>query len=68
MITTALVFIVPEEVYPIVYARYVFGSIFILWMPGYTFINALFPTRVTSQTTSLELDATERIALSIGVS
>ena len=58
--TTALVFIVPENAIPIVYARYVFGSIFILFLPGYTFIKALFPTK--------ELDNIERTALSIGMS
>jgi len=60
-ITTGLmVFTIPENAYPIVYARYVLGSIFVLLLPGYNFIKALFPTR--------ELDNIERIALSIGTS
>jgi len=58
--TTALVFAVPEEAYPIVYARYVLGTIFVLFIPGYTFIKALFPTK--------ELDNIERAALSMGMS
>ena len=58
--TTTLVFTVPEDAYPIIYARYVLGSIFILWLPGYTFIKALFPAK--------ELDNIERVALSIGMS
>jgi len=66
--TTIIVFTVPEESYPIVYVRYVFGSVFVLWMPGYTFIRALFPTKVPIQTSSTELDNIERIALSIGMS
>jgi len=67
-ITTIIVFTVPENAYPLVYARYVLGSIFVLWLPGYTFIKALFPTKVPIQTSSTELDTIERIALSIGMS
>jgi hypothetical protein len=58
--TTALIFAVPENAYPIVYARYVLGAIFVLFLPGYTFIRALFPEK--------ELDNIERIALSMGMS
>jgi len=68
IITTILVFTVPEDAYPIVYARYILGSIFVLWLPGYTFIKALFPTKVPIPTSSTELDSIERIALSIGMS
>ena len=58
--TTTLVFTIPEDAYPIVYARYLLGSIFVLALPGYSFIKALFPTK--------ELDNIERAALSIGLS
>lgn len=58
--TMATVFIVPEDAYPIVYIRYILGSIFILWLPGYTLIKALFPKK--------EIDNIERTALSIGTS
>ena len=58
--TTALVFTVPENAYPIVYARYLLGSIFVLFLPGYSLIKALFPTK--------EIDNIERAALSIGMS
>jgi len=58
--TSALVFTVPENAYPIVYARYLLGSIFVLFLPGYSLIKALFPTK--------ELDNIERLALSIGMS
>ena len=56
----SLVFSVPGEAYPLVYARYLLGSLFVLWWPGYAFIKALFPTK--------ELDSVERAALSIGMS
>jgi hypothetical protein len=68
IITTILVFTVPEDAYPFIYARYILGSIFVLWMPGYAFIKALFPTKLPIQTSSPELDNLERIALSIGMS
>ena len=58
--TTTTVFTIPEEAFPIVYARYILGSVFVLLLPGYTLIKALFPTK--------ELDNIERIALSIGMS
>jgi len=58
--TALLVFTIPENAFPLVCARYILGSIFVLWLPGYTFIKALFPQK--------ELDSIERVALSIGMS
>lgn len=58
--TTTTVFTIPENAYPLIYARYILGSIFILFLPGYTFIKALFPAK--------ELDKIERTAISIGMS
>jgi len=66
--TTTLVFTVPENAYPTVYARYVLGSVFVLFLPGYSFIKALFPKNVPIPTKSNELDNIERAALSIGMS
>jgi uncharacterized membrane protein len=49
--------------------RYVLGTIFVLWLPGYTFIKALFPKENQAQIkTTTNLDTVERIALSIGLS
>jgi hypothetical protein len=59
--TVITVFTVPEDAYPIVYIRYVLGSIFVLWLPGFTLIKALFPSKK-------EMDSIERSALSIGLS
>jgi len=58
--TALLVFTIPENAFPQVYARHILGSIFVLWLPGYVFIKALFPEK--------ELDSIERVALSIGMS
>jgi hypothetical protein len=74
--TTLVVFVVPENDFPLVYIRYVLGIIFILWLPGYTFIKALFPQTLPFKralahslgTTEKGLDIIERVALSLGMS
>lgn len=58
--TTTMVFTIPEGTFPIVYIRYILGSIFVLLLPGYSFIKALFPRK--------ELDNVELVALSLGMS
>lgn len=58
--TLAAVYIIPNT-YPAVVFRLVMGSIFILFLPGYVTIQALFPT-------GKELDDIERLALSVGLS
>ena len=58
--TTISVFTISENSYPLIYIRYILGSIFILFLPGYSLIKTLFPTR--------EIDDIERTALSIGTS
>jgi hypothetical protein len=68
------IFTIPEDLQPIVTVRYVLGTIFILWLPGYTFIKALFPQTPTPKPrtglthTIQNLDTIERVALSIGLS
>jgi len=66
--TAISAFTIPEDLFPLVYIRYALGTIFVLWLPGYTFIKALFPTRVPIKTSSEDLDTIERIALSSGMS
>lgn len=67
IITTIVVFLIPEDLYPWIYIRYVLGAIFVLWLPGYTFIKALFP-EWAPKTSEKPLDKIERIALSVGMS
>jgi len=74
--TMLVVFVVPENDFPLVYVRYVLGIIFILWLPGYAFIKALFPQTLPFKralahslgTTENNLDIIERVALSLGMS
>ena len=65
VIITTIIIIANLENTPIIgniikYARYLFGSIFVLFLPGYSLIKALFPLK--------EIDNVERTALSIGMS
>lgn len=69
VVATALsALVIPENAYPIVYVRYTFGAIFILWFPGYSFIRAMFPSESSSKTRGKDSDFMERTALSIGMS
>jgi uncharacterized membrane protein len=43
------------------YGRYVLGGVFVLFLPGFMLISALYPR-------SEDLDELERVALSIGLS
>jgi hypothetical protein len=66
--TLTAVFTIPETAYPLVYIRYALGVIFVLWLPGYAFIKALFPEQLPIETSEKDLDIIERTALSIGMS
>ncbi len=59
MATVLIVFYVVSS--PLLYARYVLGALFILYLPGSMLIEALYPRRE-------DLDGLERLALSIGLS
>ena len=60
--TTVIVFSVPEDFYPIVYLRYVFGAMFIFWLPGYSVIKALFVNRNPTEIKN-SVDFVENIGL-----
>jgi hypothetical protein len=65
---TLVVFAIPENFFPLVYIRYLLGAIFVLWLPGYSFIKLLFPTEDKNKKPSENLDTIIHIALSIGLS
>lgn len=54
------VYVMPSE-YPTVVFRWIVGSIFVFFLPGFAVMQALFPT-------GKQLDDIERFALSVGVS
>ena len=66
--TTLTVFAIPQDWYPLAYVRNVLGVIFVLFLPGYAFTKALFPTKVPIKMSSEGFDIIERVALSIGMS
>jgi hypothetical protein len=66
-ITVALVLTAPEG-FPWNYLRSTFGIIFVLLLPGYAFIKALFPAQMPIKTSTQNLDTIERIALGFGMS
>ncbi|MGA3406644.1 MAG: DUF1616 domain-containing protein [Candidatus Bathyarchaeia archaeon] len=55
--TVLVIAVSPNSFLPV---RWVLGSVFVLFIPGYVAVEALFPTR--------DLDSIERLALSIGLS
>ncbi|MEM3437498.1 MAG: DUF1616 domain-containing protein [Nitrososphaerales archaeon] len=59
-ITIITIYLLPQNP-PFIYLRYAFGSIFILYLPGYSLIEALYPRKE-------DLEGLERLALSIGLS
>jgi hypothetical protein len=66
--TTVTVFTIPENAVPLVYLRSALGIIFVLFLPGFAFIKALFPAKVPIKTSSENMDTIERVALSFGMS
>jgi len=68
LVTTLTVFAVPQDLYPIAYVRNVLGVIFVLFLPGYAFVKAVFQKKVPIKTTSDSFDNIERLVLSIAMS
>jgi len=58
--TLLVIYAVPSEL-PFVALRWALGSVFVLFIPGYVAVEALFPK-------GRELDSIERFALSVGLS
>jgi uncharacterized membrane protein len=58
--TLLVVYALPDD-FPLVVFRWVLGSVFVLFVPGYVVVEALFPK-------GRELDGIERLALSVGLS
>jgi hypothetical protein len=66
--TTFTVFTIPDNASPLLYLRSTLGMIFVLFLPGYAFIRTLFPSKLPVKTSSKNMDAIERFALSFGMS
>jgi len=68
VVTTLTVFTIPQDLYPLVYVRNVLGVIFVLFLPGYAFVKAVFQKKVPFKTSSESFDNIERLVLSIALS
>lgn len=68
IVTAITVFTIPQDYFPLFYFRNFLGIIFVLFLPGYAFIKALYPVKVPIETSSESLDAIERLGLSVGMS
>ena len=60
LVVSVMVFMVPQDGFPFVYVRYIFSSIFVMFLPGYCLIKVLFGKK--------KLNDIERFALSVGLS
>lgn len=52
--------LISEDLYPVVFLRWILGASFVLFLPGYALTTAIFPQK--------DLDSVERIAVSFGLS
>lgn len=68
LIAVTAFFTISPAVYPLSYIRNVFALIFVLWLPGYAFIKAVFPVNRPVGVSSSSLETIERFALSVGLS
>lgn len=58
--TIISVYYIPEKAFPLVFIRYALGFFYMIYLPGFSLVKALFPRR--------ELENIERFALNIGMS
>jgi len=61
------VLLIPEDYYPWIYVRNIFGTIFVLWLPGFTFFKTLFPKKLSTLRFK-ENYGLEQIIFSVGLS
>lgn len=66
--TIVSILIIPEYSYPLVYVRNALGTLFVILLPGYSFVRALFPQKNNSREELKYLSPLERLALSIVMS
>ncbi len=59
------VFSIPDDFFPLIYVRYFFGTILVLWLPGYSLTKALFSKKFSFNNSSETLNFLERSILSV---
>ncbi len=68
IIAVVAVFVVPDNVNPAAYIRMILDLVLVLFLPGFSFMKALYPSGVPIKTSSEGLDIAEFIVLSLGLS
>ncbi|MDR0460810.1 MAG: DUF1616 domain-containing protein [Nitrososphaerota archaeon] len=68
ILTVVVVFVVPEDDYPIAYLRHVVGTIFVMLLPGYAFMKVLYPQKMLILSSTKNITPLERMVLSTGLS
>jgi uncharacterized membrane protein len=72
ILAAIVIFVTPEKIAPWNHLRNVLGSVFVLLLPGYSFMRTLFPVQTSTvqgtQVSIGNLDTVERTALSLGLS
>jgi uncharacterized membrane protein len=64
ILTWLFIYAIPSE-FPWIIPRWILGTLFVIFLPGYSFIEALFVNPLSKKK---EIDEIERFALSIGMS
>ena len=67
VVAVVLVFTIPQNAYPWIYARNILGLTFVFFLPGYAFIKAFFPRKV-EDTSAKSIEMIEKAALSVALS
>jgi hypothetical protein len=68
LVTTVTVFTIPQDSFPLAYVRNVLGIVFVLFLPGYAFVKAVFQNKVPIKTSSESFDNIERFVISTAMS
>lgn len=67
IITTLAVFVMPTVVFPENYIKSVLGLLFILFLPGFSLFQALFPLKIPFQSDAEYMEIIVGVILSLGL-
>lgn len=66
--TLTAIFTIHDSLYPLTYIRQIFGIIFVLFIPGFSFMRLIYPKKVTLLGSVRGSTSLECLALSLGLS
>jgi len=68
LLSTISVFIIPEDLYPWIFARNFLGILLVLFLPGYAFQRVFVKNDVNARSLLGRIDSIQRVAISVGLS